>query len=114
MMKIYFDDLTLAYKTLSNKDSRAEYDEYISQQQSVSNYWNMNRKAEEDPEVIAERERRQRERGKKRYEEDYSFINQEFFNSWRNRTQADTNPGKDGGVMFDGDDIEVGLEVTLA
>jgi hypothetical protein len=45
---------------------------------------------EEDPEVVAERERRQRERGKKRYEEDYSFINEEFFNSWRNRTQAES------------------------
>jgi hypothetical protein len=30
---------------------------------------------EEDPEVIAERERRAKERGKKRFEEDYSFIN---------------------------------------
>ena len=53
------------------------YDEYISQQKIVSDYWNMGNKAEadEDPEVIAERERRQRERGKKRLEEDYSFIN---------------------------------------
>ena len=31
IMKIYFDDLTLAYKTLSNPANRAEYDEYISQ-----------------------------------------------------------------------------------
>ena len=31
IMKIYFDDISLAYKTLSNKASRAEYDEYISQ-----------------------------------------------------------------------------------
>lgn len=30
---------------------------------------------EDDPEVVAERERRQRERGKKRFEEDYSYIN---------------------------------------
>jgi len=43
-MKGIFDDITLAYKTLSNKQSRMEYDEYISQQQSVSNYWNMGRK----------------------------------------------------------------------
>ena len=40
-MKVYFDDITLAYNTLSSKQSRMEYDEYISQQQSVSNYWNM-------------------------------------------------------------------------
>ena len=30
IMKIYFDDISLAYKTLSNQASRAEYDEYIS------------------------------------------------------------------------------------
>jgi DnaJ-class molecular chaperone len=29
-MKLYFDDLTLAYKTLSNEQSRKDYDEYIS------------------------------------------------------------------------------------
>jgi len=29
-MKLYFDDLTLAYKTLSNETSRKDYDEYIS------------------------------------------------------------------------------------
>ena len=89
-MKLYFDDLTLAYKTLSNETSRKDYDEYISQIQNVSNYWfsaNLDRQEEaDDPEMVAERERRQRERGKKRYEEDQSFVNEEFFNSWRNRT----------------------------
>ena len=30
---------------------------------------------QEDPEYIKEMEKRARERGKKRYEEDYSFIN---------------------------------------
>jgi DnaJ-class molecular chaperone len=29
-MKSFFDEVTLAYKTLSNKASRKEYDEYIS------------------------------------------------------------------------------------
>ena len=49
----------------------------------MSNYWNANQKdEEEDPEVIAEREGRKKERGKKRYEEDYSFVNEEFFSSW--------------------------------
>jgi len=28
--KVFFDDLTLAYTTLINKSSRAEYDEYLS------------------------------------------------------------------------------------
>lgn len=41
---------------------------------------------EEDPDVLAERERRRKERGKKRYEQDYSFVNEEFFSSWQNRT----------------------------
>ena len=54
---------------------------------------------EEDPEVIAERERRRRERGKKRFEEDYSFVNEEFFSSWQNRTRnygSSFGGGEDG------------------
>lgn len=125
-MKLYFDDLTLAYKTLVNKASRAEYDEYISQNQRVSNYWNAYWKEEgedsEDPEVVAERERRKKERGKKRYEEDYSFVNEEFFSSWQNRTNnfksSFKKPGADGehsvDTMFDGNDLEVDVEVTFA
>ena len=38
-MKVYFDDLTVAYKTLVNKVSREEYDLYISQNQIFSYYW---------------------------------------------------------------------------
>lgn len=54
----------------------------------MSNYWaGEKEEEEEDPEVIAERERRKKERGKKRFEEDYSFVNEEFFQSWRNRTK---------------------------
>lgn len=30
-MKIFFDDLTMAYTTLISEDSRTEYDEYLSQ-----------------------------------------------------------------------------------
>lgn len=30
-MKVFFDDLTMAYKILVNPDSRAEYDEYLEQ-----------------------------------------------------------------------------------
>ena len=81
-MKLYFEDLTLAYKTLSNKVSRAEYDEYYTENQTMLNnwekYWGSNLKEGEDnenPEVAAERERRKRERGKKRYDEDSSFVN---------------------------------------
>ena len=29
-MKIYFDEITLAFKTLANEESRIEYDGYIS------------------------------------------------------------------------------------
>ena len=88
-MKIYYDDLTLAYNTLINDKSREEYDEYLDQYESMSGHHRRNNGEdfdEDDPEVIAERERRQRERGKKRFEEDYSFVNQEFFSSWKNRT----------------------------
>jgi len=38
---------------------------------------------EVDPE---ERERRRKERGKKRYMEDFEFANDEFFNMWKQRT----------------------------
>ena len=48
----------------------------------------MNDGDEEDPEVKAERERRRRERGKKRYEENYDYVNEEFFSSWQNRTKS--------------------------
>ena len=87
--KSAFDDIKLAYKTLANEVSRAEYDEYISQNQRVNNFrtGGAAKEEEEDPEVSAERERRRKERGKKRYEEDYSFVNEEFFSSWQNRTK---------------------------
>ena len=120
IMKIYFDDISLAYKTLSNSASRAEYDEYISQNQRVQNYWNSNKQEEEDedPEVIAERERRRKERGKKRFEEDYSFVNEEFFSSWQNRTN-NFKSGADGSeksieAMFNGCDAQVEVEATFA
>ena len=54
---------------------------------------------EEDPEVVEERERRRKERGKKRYAEDYSFVNEEFFSSWQNRTnnfKSNFSDGQDG------------------
>ena len=37
-----------------------------------------------DPEEI---ERRKRERGKQRFMEDYDYVNEEFFNMWKQRTQ---------------------------
>ena len=61
----------------------------------MSNYWNANKAKDEDPEEKAERERRKKERGKRRYEEDYTHVNEEFFNSWKNRT----------GGGFGGEDI---------
>ncbi len=36
--KVFFDDLTLAYKTLINASSREEYDEYLSQNQAMAGY----------------------------------------------------------------------------
>ena len=51
---------------------------------------------EESEEVKAERERRKRERGKKRYEENYDFVNEEFFSSWQNRTNSRVNWEEEG------------------
>lgn len=67
--------------------------------------------------MIAERERRKKERGKKRYEEDYSFVNEEFFSSWQNRTNNHKNTGSEGTSiekMFDGGSITVDVEVTFS
>ena len=75
---ISLDDITLAYKTLINPEAREAYDLYISQDQNNMHF----EEEEEDEEVIAERERRKRERGKKRYEENYDYVNEEFFSSW--------------------------------
>ena len=46
---------------------------------------------EETEEAKAERERRRQERGKKRYEENYDYVNEEFFSSWQNRTKSKVN-----------------------
>ena len=75
---------------------------------------------EEDPEVAAEKERRRKERGKKRYEEDYSFVNEEFFSSWQNRTNNHKSKfGENDGestfeTMFDGKNLYTDVEVTFA
>ena len=73
---------------------------------------------------MAERERRRKERGKKRYEEDYSFVNEEFFSSWQNRTKnfessfdaggANGEQGSSLETMFDGRDLYIDVEVNFA
>tara|TARA_B110000285_G_scaffold168004_1_gene187894 strand:- start:134 stop:292 length:159 start_codon:yes stop_codon:yes gene_type:complete len=37
-----------------------------------------------DPEEV---ERRKKERGKQRFMDDFDFVNQDFFNMWKQRTQ---------------------------
>ena len=120
-MKIFFDEITLAFQTLANEESKIEYDGYISQNQRINNFRNEGMGAEEeDPEVAAEKERRRKERGKKRYEEDYSFVNEEFFSSWQNRTNNHKqNFGDNDGentfeTMFDGKNLYTDVEVTFA
>ena len=78
---------------------------------------------EEDEEAKAERERRRRERGKKRYEENYDYVNEEFFSSWQNRTKSKVNwDDADGAAsgdkrsietMFDGKDLQADVELTF-
>ena len=68
----------MAYDTLSRKESREEYDDYLD---SVG--VNMNHKYEEiDPEEV---KRRRKERGKKRFMEDFDFSNNYFFNMFQSR-----------------------------
>ena len=108
------DAITLAYQTLKNPDSREEYDLYISQDQFIQH---IDGRDEEDPEVKAERERRRKERGKKRYEENYDYVNEEFFASWQNRTnskaEASDSKGDSIETMFDGDDLHAEVEITF-
>ena len=88
----------------------------------MSDFWNANIKQDEDkdPEVIAERERRRRERGKKRYEQDYSFVNDEFFSSWKNRTSnfsSSNGATRDSEMpleaMWNGADLNVDIEIAF-
>ena len=95
-MKIYFDDLTLAYNTLINKASRAEYDDYISSHRKLSSMWEKKRSTDQDEDE--ETKRRKKERGKRRFEEDFDHVNEEFFSNFQSRTrqQADGNTGGQG------------------
>jgi len=76
-----FEELKLADQTLIDEDRRDEYDVYLASLGS-------NRTREEDTIDPEELERRRRERGKKRFEEDHDFVNEEFFNMWKQRTKT--------------------------
>ena len=70
----------MAYDTLINKASRDDYDEYLA---SVGG----NMDHEYDERDWEEIERRKRERGKKRFMDDYDFVNRDFFNMFKQRFQ---------------------------
>lgn len=113
-MKIFFDDLKLAYTTLINQTSRTEYDEYLTQNQAMAGYQRRHAGVDdEDPEAKAERERRQRERGKKRWEEDHSFVNDEFFQSWKNRTGASDPSGEQQDNYMVGKNVQSSVSITF-
>lgn len=78
---------------------RLEYDEYLA-----SLGYNMKKDQENlDPEEI---ERRRRERGKKRYMEDFDFANEEFFNMWKQRTGNESQETiLNDDINFNGADI---------
>ena len=61
-------------------DKREEYDVYLA---SLGQNRARERETHMDPEEI---ERRRRERGKKRFMEDFDFVNDEFFDMWKQRT----------------------------
>ena len=98
-----FEELKLAYNTLINDKTRTEYDEYLA---SVGT--NRGKVQEElDPEEI---ERRKRERGKQRFMEDYDFVNEEFFNMWKQRTasqgaEKESGSSNETALNFDGQNI---------
>ena len=109
-----FEELTLAYKTLISEEQREEYDDYLD---SVGSSRDRIKDEGLDPEEI---ERRKRERGKKRYEEDYDFANEEFYNMFKERTQgrkgASGSKEKDTEVNdmnFNGKDISITVDVNI-
>jgi hypothetical protein len=47
--------------------------------------WNKKRSNEEEEDE--ETRKRKQERGKRRFEEDFDHVNEEFFSSWQTRTK---------------------------
>ena len=67
-----------AHQTLTDPDRRKEYDDFLLTTEA------RNRDYQEiDPEEV---ERRKRERGKKRFMDDFDFINEDFYGMWKERT----------------------------
>jgi DnaJ-class molecular chaperone len=74
--KITLDDLTLAFETLSNESSKAEYDLYLkSSGKQEQNYWNW------EP-GSTEKEEPEEKTTRKSSKLNSHFINDEFINNW--------------------------------
>ena len=96
----FWEEAKLAYKTLSNAEAREEYDAFLASQSAY-----MPHSAGEQAIDREEIERRKRERGRKRFMDDFDFANQEFFGLFQSRTkreQANTDPHE---LNFDASDI---------
>ena len=107
-----FFELKLAFTTLMDDEKRNEYDDYLS---SLGAYRSKEKEADMDPEEI---ERRRRERGKKRFMEDFDFANEEFFNMWKERAGGQAgNVNGEGenteNLNFNGKDISLKIKVKL-
>ena len=77
----FYEELTHAYRTLTDPNLREEYDLYLA---SVGSSRTHDEGPEIDPEEI---ERRKRERGRKRFMDDFDFANEGFFNMWQTRSK---------------------------
>ena len=91
--KVFFADITLAYTTLSNPQSRAEYDDYMNTCYKYATMW-MHLENEEEKErlkVIEERRRKRLERMRESQQWQGAGgshgMNEEFFSSWQTRTK---------------------------
>jgi DnaJ-class molecular chaperone len=65
-------------------------------------------------------ERRKKERGKQRFMDDYDFVNQDFFNMWKQRTQPKGEAGAEEDqtsesdpMGWNGKKIEVAISINL-
>lgn len=110
-----YEELKLAYQTLMDDSKREEYDDYLS---SLTYNIDKEKEPDIDPEEV---ERRRQERGKKRFMEDFEFVNEDFFNQWKERTGASGGPNDysqtdesaENNMGLNGNDITITVKMDL-
>jgi DnaJ-class molecular chaperone len=81
--RIFFNDIKLAYDTLSNEQSRMEYDDYMNTCYKYATMWMHleNQEEQERLKAIEERRRKRLERMRSQVHQSGN-QNEEFFSNW--------------------------------